>query len=477
MILNKLVSQTKIVATLGPASSSKEVVTKLIQEGVDVFRLNFSHSSQEEHLKMIHLINELNSELKTNVAILADLQGPKLRVGEIENNRIDLAEGDIITFVTEKCIGTKERIYMSYREFPKDVNAGEFILIDDGKIKLEVVETNLKDTVKAKVIYGGPLSSKKGVNLPNTKVSLPCLTDEDILNASFALDNEVDWIALSFVRKASDITDLKELIKKKNGHAGVIAKIEKPEALDEIDQIIEITDGVMVARGDLGVEVSFDRVPLIQKQIVEKCIAKAKPVIIATQMMESMMTNFTPTRAEANDVANAVLDGADALMLSGETSVGRYPVQTIQSMQKIISYTETHGNIFNRKYFPVPDSPTFLEDSICYNAVVLAQQTRAKAIIAITNSGYTAYRLASYRPEANIFAVTHNEKLLHKLSLVWGVRAFYVQQCETINEVYLESIKVLKMNELIGEGEIVVHVASIPINLQGRANIIKVTQV
>jgi pyruvate kinase len=477
MILNKLVSQTKIVATLGPATSSKEVLTKLIQEGVDVFRLNFSHSTQDEHLKSIQLIKDLNQELNTHVAILADLQGPKLRVGEIENNRIDLAEGDIITFVTEKCIGTKKQIYMSYREFPGDVNAGEFILIDDGKIKLEVVETNLKDTVKAKVIYGGPLSSKKGVNLPNTKVSLPCLTDEDILNASFALDNEVDWIALSFVRKASDIADLKELIKKKNGHAGVIAKIEKPEALDEIDQIIEITDGVMVARGDLGVEVSFDRVPLIQKQIVEKCIAKAKPVIIATQMMESMMTNFTPTRAEANDVANAVLDGADALMLSGETSVGRYPVQTIQSMQKIINFTETHGNIFNKKYFPVPDSPTFLEDSICYNAVVLAQQTRAKAIIAITNSGYTAYRLASYRPEANIFAVTHNEKLLQKLSLIWGVRTFYVQSYEIINDVYIESIRILKMNQLVEKGDILVHIGSIPLNRKGSANIIKVTQV
>jgi pyruvate kinase len=450
---------------------------KLIQEGVDVFRLNFSHSTQDEHLKSIQLIKLLNHELNTHVAILADLQGPKLRIGEIENNRIDLAEGDIITFVTEKCVGTKEQIYMSYREFPQDVNAGEFILIDDGKIKLEVVETNLKDTVKAKVVYGGPLSSKKGVNLPNTKVSLPCLTDEDILNASFALDNEVDWIALSFVRKASDITDLKELIKKKNGHAGVIAKIEKPEALDEIDQIIEITDGVMVARGDLGVEVSFDRVPLIQKQIVEKCVAKSKPVIIATQMMESMMTNFTPTRAEANDVANAVLDGADALMLSGETSVGRYPVQTIQNMQKIINFTETHGNIFNKKYFPVPDSPTFLEDSICYNAVVLAQQTRAKAIIAITNSGYTAYRLASYRPEANIFAVTHNEKLLQKLSLVWGVRAFYVQSYEAINDVYLESIRIMKTNHLIEKGDILVHIGSIPLNRKGSANIIKVTQV
>ncbi|HSO85188.1 MAG TPA: pyruvate kinase, partial [Draconibacterium sp.] len=389
--MRKACSQTKIVATLGPASSSKEVLTSLIQEGVDVFRLNFSHSKQEEHLKSIQLIKELNRELNTHVAILADLQGPKLRVGEIENNRIDLLEGDIITFVTEKCVGTKEQIYMSYQEFPHDVNVGESILIDDGKIKLEVTETNKKDRVKARVIYGGPLSSKKGVNLPNTKVSLPCLTDEDISNASFALDNEVDWIALSFVRKASDILDLKELIRRKNGHAGVIAKIEKPEALDEIDQIIEVTDGVMVARGDLGVEVSFDRVPLIQKLIVEKCIAQAKPVIIATQMMESMITNFTPTRAEANDVANAVLDSADALMLSGETSVGKYPVQTIQNMQKIIDYTEKNGNLFNKLHVPAQNSPKFLADSVCYNATVIANQIKAKAIVAFTNSGYTAH--------------------------------------------------------------------------------------
>ncbi len=473
----KIISHTKIVATLGPASSTREILTHLIHEGVDVFRLNFSHSSQEEHLKSIRLIKDLNSELNTHVSILADLQGPKLRVGEIENNRIDLIEGEIITFVTEKCLGSKERIYMSYHEFPQDVNNGEFILIDDGKIKLEVIETNKIDTVKGKVIYGGALSSKKGVNLPNTKVSLPALTPEDILNANFALDNNVDWIALSFVRKASDIFDLKELIKKKNGHAGVIAKIEKPEALDEIDRIIEITDGVMVARGDLGVEVSFDRVPLIQKQIVSKCIALAKPVIIATQMMESMITNFTPTRAEANDVANAVLDGADALMLSGETSVGRYPVQTIENMQKIIYFTETNGNIFNRQYVPFPGSLTFLSDSICYNATVLAHQLKAKAIVAIDHSGHAAYLLASHRPEADIFVFTSNKMLLQKLSLVWGVRAFFTDLNDQISEVYNESVQILKSRNLVEKGDTLVHVASIPLNQAGNANMIKVTLV
>ena len=309
--MKQIKSQTKIIATLGPATSSKMIISDLITAGVDVFRLNFSHSSKEEYLRLINLIKELNLELETNVAIMADLQGPKLRVGEIENNMIQLDEGDVITFVTEKCVGQKDHIYMSYQEFPKDVNAGEVILIDDGKIKLKVIETNKKDTVKAKVVYGGPLSSHKGVNLPGTKVSLPCLTAEDISNAVFALAHGVDWIAMSFVRKASDVLELKELISKSNCDAEVIAKIEKPEALLEIDQIIDGADGIMVARGDLGVEVPFDKVPLFQKQIVEKCIRQSKPVIIATQMMESMITNFRPTRAEANDVANAVLDGAD----------------------------------------------------------------------------------------------------------------------------------------------------------------------
>jgi pyruvate kinase len=470
-------SKTKILATLGPAASSKETLKRMISEGADLFRINFSHSRQNDACKLVNLIKELNDELGLNVSILADLQGPKLRVGEIENNILNLEEGDIVTFVSEKCTGTKERIYMSYQEFPQDVKPGEIILVDDGKIKLKVTETNNRDSVKAKVIYGGPLSSKKGVNLPNTAISLPCLTEEDISNALFAIEQGVDWIALSFVRKASDILDLKELIKSKNGHAGVVAKIEKPEAVKDIDAIINLADGIMVARGDLGVEMPFEEVPLIQKIIVKKCIEQSKPVIIATQMMESMITNFRPTRAEATDVANAVLDGADALMLSGETSVGKYPVETITSMQEIISYTEGHCNPFNKEHAPVEGTPTFLADSICYNAARLAQQVKAKAIITFTYSGYTALRIASHRPVADIYAFTNNKTLMRYLSLVWGVCPFYLQKYDLLEEAIQESIEILKEKHLLETGDCVIHAGSSPINRQGRTNILKVSYI
>jgi pyruvate kinase len=471
-------SQTKIIATLGPASSSKNILRQMIYEGVNVFRLNFSHSSKEEYLKLINLIKDLNLELGTNVAIMADLQGPKLRVGEIENNMIQLDEGDVITFVTEKCVGQKDHIYMSYQKFPKDVNAGEVILIDDGKIKLEVIETNKIDTVKAKVVYGGSLSSHKGVNLPGTNVSLPCLTVEDISNVVFALAHDVDWIAMSFVRKASDVLELKKLISKSNCNAGVIAKIEKPEAILEIDQIIDAADGIMVARGDLGVEMPFDEVPLFQKQIVEKCIRQSKPVIIATQMMESMISNFRPTRAEANDVANAVLDGADALMLSGETSVGRYPVETINSMQRVIDYTEKNTdrtNLFESLHIPVDSSPAFLADSICFNATKLAKQVGAKAIIVFTHSGYSAIRISSHRPKSKIYAFTNNKKLLQQLSIVWGINSYHLDIYNKLNTSVTKSVEMLKTENLLKDGDCVVFVGSTPLSEHGSTNMLKVS--
>ena len=475
--IRPLDSRTKIVATLGPSASSKTIISKLIHEGVDVFRLNFSHSSREEHLRLINLIKALNLELNTNVAIMVDLQGPKLRVGEIENNQIELTEGDIITFVTKEGIGNKDHIVMSYKAFPKDVNRGDKILIDDGKIKLEVIETNKKNTVRAKVIYGGALLSNKGVNLPDTLVSLPCMTAEDISNAVFALEQGIDWIALSFVRKASDVYQLKELIRKNKGDARVIAKIEKPEALLEIDQIIDMADGIMVARGDLGVEVPFDRVPIIQKSIIDKCRSRAKPVIVATQMMESMIVNSTPTRAEANDVANAVLDRADALMLSGETAVGKYPVETIINMHRIIQYTEDQGTFFEKEHPFTEDSSIFLAEALCLQATKLAMQVKAKAIVVFTHSGYSAIRVSSHRPQSRIYTFTSSKNLLHKLSLVWGIMPFYLSAYNNINTAIPESIQILKDKSLLSTGDCVVHVTTTPLKLHGSTNTIRVSYV
>lgn len=474
--MNRNNSQTKIITTIGPSSASKEILRRLIQEGIDVCRLNFSHGKQEDHLKVIKYVLELNQELNTDVAVLADLQGPKIRIGDVEENRIELSEGSKVEFVNEPCIGTSEKLYLSYLEFARDVNVGDAILLDDGKLKMEVLETNKKDKVIAKVIFGGVLSSKKGVNLPNTKISMPSLTEKDKNDAIFALDNGVDWIALSFVRSAADLIPLKDIIKHQKKNTGIIAKIEKPEALNDIDNIIDISNGIMVARGDLGVEVPFDQVPLIQKDLVSRCIAKAKPVIIATQMLESMITNFRPTRAEANDVANAVFDGADALMLSAETSAGKYPVEAVKAMQSIIDWSE-RGFIYNRETLPAFNTRTFLPDSICLNSCRLASQTNAKAIVTFTNSGYTAYKISSYRPKAAIYAFTRNPALIRKLSLLWGVKAFYFENHEKIDDAINYSIQVLKAESLLKANDVVVHAGSTPFEERGQTNMIKVSYV
>jgi len=470
-------SHTKVIATLGPASQDKNGLRQMYEEGIDVCRLNFSHGSHEDHLKNINTIRELNAELNVNVAILADLQGPKLRIGVVQNNGVELVNGSEFKLVSEKCEGTAEKAYMSYELLPKDVKIGEIILIDDGKIKLEVIDTNRIDVVTTRVIYGGILSSKKGVNLPDTKVSLPSLTEKDIEDAVFALEHNVDWIALSFVRSVNDIIDLKKLIKQSRKNTRIVAKIEKPEALEDIDQIIDMTDAIMVARGDLGVEVDFDRVPMLQKQIVDKCINQSKPVIIATQMMESMITNFRPTRAEATDVANAVLDGADTLMLSGETSTGKFPVGVIQSMQKIIDWTEDNGFKYFRNHPPKEFSLTFLPDSICYNACMMAEQTQAKAILTFTHSGYTAFKISSHRPKAGIFAFTMNQSLLPVLSLVWGVRAFHTTEYKNMEDYINHSIKFLLENKHIKHGDVIVSVGSMPLLERGKTNMLKLTYI
>ncbi len=468
-------SHTKIIATIGPVSSSKKALREMFRAGVNVCRINFSHGTHADHEQTIRHIIDLNQELRTNVTILADLQGPKIRIGDVENGAIVLQDGQLIDLVTTPGVGTSEQLFVNYEGLPKDVKVKEAILLDDGKIKMEVLKTDKKEKVTAKVIYGGILTSKKGVNLPNTHISLPSLTEKDLDDASFALDYNVDWIALSFIRSADDMIPLRELLRSKKKFARIIAKIEKPEALENIDAIIESSNGIMVARGDLGVEVPFDRVPMLQKEIVKKCIASAKPVVIATQMLESMITNFMPTRAEANDVANAVLDGADAVMLSAETSTGKYPVEAVKAMSQIIDWTERHGFQYNRETLPDIHDRTFLPDSICLNACRMAHQAKAKAIVVFTFSGYTAMRISSYRPEAGVFVFTRNKALVRKMALIWGAHAYHADESDNIDIAIEQSIKELKTRGYIKDGDAVVHVGSTPFEEKGQTNMIKLS--
>jgi pyruvate kinase len=470
-------SFTKIIATIGPACNNPETLQKMIMEGLDVCRLNFSHGTHEDHRKSIEIIRKLNEEMGANVATLADLQGPKLRIGEIENNQFLLHEGDIIHFVAEPCLGTKDKVYLSYKEFPMDVMPGETVLVDDGKIKLEVVDSNRKDNVSLRVIGGGMLSSKKGVNLPNTKISLPSLTQKDLKDVEFVLRHDIQWIALSFVRTVRDILDLKEIIGKTGKMVRVIAKIEKPEAIENIDEILEQADGVMVARGDLGVETPFDKVPVLQKEIVRKCIITGKPVIIATQMMEGMITNFLPTRAEATDVSNAVLDGADAVMLSGETSVGKYPVEVIRNMQKVITSTELSSFYLHHDHLPLKTSEFFISESISYQACRIADQVEAVGIIVFTFGGGTAIKIASYRPNSRIFAFTSDDLVKKQLSLVRGVESYPIDKKINIHEAIDHAFDTLKKERLIKRGDKLVFVAGIPMIKREAVNTINILEV
>src|SRR5580692_11028880 len=381
-------NRTKIVATMGPASAKKDVLTAMIKAGVNICRLNFSHGRPEEHKKVIDTIREINEQYKTNVGILADLQGPKIRIGLVKDGGIQLVNGSRINMTTHELIGDDNQIYITYETFPQDVQPDEIILLDDGKIQMRVIETNRVDTVVCEIVHGGILTSRKGVNLPNTKVSIPSLTAEDRENLQYALEWDLDWIGLSFVRTGEDIIELKEIIAASGKTAKVIAKIEKPEAIDNIDAIVAATDGLMVARGDLGVEMPLEEVPLLQKMIARKGRDAAKPVIVATQMLESMITTPRPTRAEVNDVANSVLDGADAVMLSGETSVGEFPVIVIETMAKIVRNVEELGYPYNANKESNMDtaSVNYLSDAVCGSAVYLAEHTNAVGIVSMTRS-------------------------------------------------------------------------------------------
>ena len=469
-------NKTKIVATIGPATSSVEMLEKIILAGVDVCRLNFSHGTYEQHQEVINNIRTVNEKLGANIALLQDLQGPKLRIGKVEGE-IHLTENQFILVTTEEQISTSEILYVSYKRLVNDCKLGERILLNDGKVALEFVDKISETTLKAKVIAAGPLSSNKGFNLPDSNLSVPSLTKKDLADLEYGLSQEMDWVALSFVRSADDIIELKRLIALKGTHTKVIAKIEKPEAVANIDEIIKVSDGIMVARGELGVEVPMQRVPLIQKTIVEKCLAAAKPCIIATQMMESMIVDSMPTRAEINDVANAVLDGADALMLSAETSVGEHPLRVIEIMSSIITDIESDRRTYYKGVKPTNDSPTFASDEICFTAVRMSDHLNASAIVAMTKSGFTGFRVASYRPEANVFIFTNNKRLLATLNLVWGVRGFFYDKFVSTDETFQDVVDMLKEANMVQSGQYVINCASMPIHKKQRTNTIKVTLV
>ncbi len=473
----KQFNRTKIVATMGPATADVKTLEAMFNEGLDICRINFSHGDYDAVLNTVNNIRELNKKLNRHVGILADLQGPKLRIGLVKNNLVQLENGKEICITTKEKEGDAEEIYITYPQFPQDVKAGELVLIDDGKIHLKVIDTNGKDRVRCNILSGGPLSSKKGVNLPNTKISLPCLTSKDLRDLDFALEHDFDWIGLSFVRSVTDIVELKEIIKHKGKRARVIAKIEKPEAINEIDNIVDVTDGIMVARGDLGVELPMERVPLIQKMLVQKCIEMSKPVIIATQMMESMITNYTPTRAEVNDVANAVMDGADAVMLSAETSVGKYPVKVIEIMRRIITQVEELDTIYHKEHTPQIKTITYITDSICYNACSLAHHAGAKALISMTNSGYTAFKLSSHRPKAPIFIFTDNRSLLTTLSLVWGVRGYFYDKYESTDQTISDLKEIVHKEGQLKSDDLVINIASMPMKEKGRTNMMKLSYI
>ena len=470
------IKKTKIVATLGPASSTREVIKDMMLNGVNIFRINFSHADYEDVLERIQIIRELNVELGFHVGILADLQGPKLRVGNMAPNTL-VGDGQEVRFTTEKVdVGTADAIYMNYSQFPKDVSAGERILLDDGKLIFEVIETDKKTSVRARVIQGGVLKSKKGVNLPNTNISLPALTKKDVEDAVFAIEQKVDWIALSFVRHKQDVEDLRQLIKKHGEYdIPIISKIEKPEALVNIQEIVKASNGLMVARGDLGVEVPAEEVPLVQKELVQHAKLARIPVIVATQMMESMIDGLTPTRAEVNDVANSVMDGADAVMLSGETSVGKYPVEVIQTMRKIVVAVENSPLVLVPLKAPKTKNDRFVTKSVCYHAATMANEIEAKAICTLTNSGYTAYQISAWRPSASILVFTSNKRILAQLNLIWGVKGYLYEGGGSTDDTVKEVNQIAKKKGYVVDGDSLINLVAMPVADHGKVNTLRVS--
>jgi pyruvate kinase len=472
--------KTKIVATVGPACDTYDKLLELVKAGVNVFRLNFSHGSHEDKLKIIEHIRNINLTEPYNISILGDLQGPKLRVGDIKDGALTIVPGDILTFTSrEKVVGTKEKIYLSYPNLHHDVEVGNKIMIDDGKLEVVVVNVDPNGDVKVAVTYGGVLLPKKGVNLPDTKISLPAITEKDVVDLAFIIEQKLDWVALSFVRKADDIIDLKGRLAEKKSQTKVIAKIEMPSALEDLRNIINQSDAVMVARGDLGVELPVEKVPMAQRDIIRKSIHRAKPVIVATQMMESMIDRVKPNRSEITDVANAVLEGADAVMLSAETATGQHPALVVETMRKIILEVERTEYPYNREddLVPQPHSPSFLSDAVCYNACKLAKDANADALIGMTQSGYTAFILSSYRPKSPLYIFSKEKTLINQLSLSWGVRAFHYAEEESLDDIITDQHAILKERGFIKTGDVVVNTGSLPIEQHLPTNLLKITKV
>ena len=468
-------NNTKIVATIGPSSYDKAILKEMFAAGLNVARINFSHSNHQQAKQIFDWVQEINEEEDRNVAVLGDLQGPKLRLGDVKQGQT-LKRGQGITITTDECIGDVSKVYITYPDFPKDVKVGDRIMLDDGKLILRAEATNGVNEVIAKVIQGGELKSKKGVNLPNTKISLPCLTPKDLADLKFALKHGIEWIGLSFVRNVQDVKELQKIITDNNSPARIIAKIEKPEAIRQIDAIIKQTDAVMVARGDLGVEVPMERVPNLQKMISRKCIKYSTPVIIATQMMESMMDSLSPSRADVNDVANAVHDRVDGVMLSGETSVGKYPIRVIKAMNKVVRNVENYADLEMKEFIPVDKkNGRFLSDTICYNACKIAEQVGAKAVMTMTHSGYNAFKIASFRPPSRICIFTNNRKIMNTLSLLWGVRGYYYNKFVSTDDTIADIKTIIKEKEVVQKNDFVVNIASMPITEKGMTNMLKLS--
>lgn len=468
--------RTKIVCTIGPSVNTEEGIENLFLSGMNVARLNFSHGTHEDHAQVIKHIRKAARKHKYSIPVLMDLQGPKIRVGTMKDGEQKLEPGSIVELTSENIIGSSKLIPIDYENLSGDAKVGDTILLDDGLLEFRIIESS-SESLKAEVVTGGILKSRKGVNLPNVQTSIPALTQKDLEDLEFGIKQDVDLIALSFVRSAKDVRDIISRVRVAESQAMIIAKIEKPEAVEAIDEIIEEADGIMVARGDLGIEIDNEKVPILQKQIIEKCRIAGKPVITATQMLDSMINNPRPTRAESSDVANAVLDGTDAVMLSGETAAGAYPFEAVSVMDKICrSIEQNNSSMYNSLQYNKPEwKDTQILESLAYSCVTIAENVEAKVIGTITHSGSTAIRVAKFRPKVPIVAFTESQKVRRQLNLVWGVHSV------RLNELFDTDVSIqlmedyIKQNELACPGDRVILSTGMPISKRGRTNMIKIS--